>query len=304
MLAHHMLLGGGKTDTTLHAVGISAPTSQILTLRGKGEGKWKSSSLPAEGTFTSGGVAYGSGKFVAALKNIVCTSEDAINWSARELIPSSNSIKEVIYAANKFILITSNCEVYTSTEGDNWILSSTCSLSSSECIRYGNNLFLAASFAGHFAISKDLVIWKNTPYIRGTRQIYNNNITFGEGFFVVAGHTCIHRTQDGETWENVFEETSRHFKGVTYGKGLFVACGYVGYAAVSDDRGASWNLIQIEDATMGFLDVSYIPHLDKFIITDNNNTLWCSSNGVDWERCYQYGSGKPRQNITSLRAVL
>lgn len=187
------------------------------------------------------GIAFGNGKFVAVGKSRkITTTADGKTWTTVKQVGTSavGNWLAITYADGKFITSSSNGYGAISVDGVNWTnmriaTDYTWSLST---IAYGNGRFIASGMSNTY-ISTDGETW-----VKCANHVGCNAMTYGAGKFVsVHIESGAYSTDNGETWNEVqILNGAYNWLGITYVKGLFIACGQSGYIVTSTD-GISWD---------------------------------------------------------------
>ena len=142
-----------------------------------------------------GNTAYGNGLFVtvgvSVAGNRIYYSPDAVTWT---LGGSYANLSSVTYGNGVFIAVTYGNVVVISSDGINWITTSTLPASTNwSYVTYGNGIFIAVSTASNIsAISFDGITWylKTLP---GPTMNWNS-VSYGNGTFVTIGTSSIAAT--------------------------------------------------------------------------------------------------------------
>ena len=187
------------------------------------------------------GVAYRNGIFVGVGLNGIVTSSDGISWTSR-MSSGSTGLYGVTYGNGKFVVVGTNGSIFTSLNGISWTERNFGSLSLNG-ITYGRDKFVAVG--GHW--SKDEGVIKTSQHgivwTERTSGIPKNlrGITFGKGLFVAGSYGGkILTSSDGINWTQT--GISLRLNGITYGMGLFVAVGESGCPnnILTSSNGIDW----------------------------------------------------------------
>jgi hypothetical protein len=120
--------------------------------------------------------------------------------------------------------------IVTSTDGVNWVASSTAMQGGTAGIAYGNGEFVAVGGLGEIETSYDSSNWLARsftvePWFDGSPS----GIAYGNGHFVAVSccgrGSAIITSADGVNWRLSYKATWNYFSGVAYGNGRFVVVG-------------------------------------------------------------------------------
>jgi hypothetical protein len=252
-------------------------------------------------------VAYGNGRFVMISSTTnVATSSDGVNWNVGTSF--SNNWTSVTYGNGLFVAVSTTGYSMNSTDGLTWVFNDPGIASAYWLdVTYGDGKFVACGLTGTDRImySRDGRVWTGVTV---TGYAYNS-ITYADGKYVVVntnqGTNDIMYSTDATSWTFVSTGISTEWYGVTYGNGLYVACGWdsAGTAQniVTSPDGITWtgrNITQgfwrgitygdgifvTADATSGAANISTSP--DGITWTDTSSTL-----SVDSLYGIVYGNG-------------
>lgn len=200
--------------------------------------------------------------------------------------------RDVVYGNGKFVAIagvaTGEGDGYhrcitSDNDGIDWIHRFTPSAGPWMGIAYGNGLFVAcASTTGTNSImtSKDGINWSLVA-VTG----YNwNDVTYGNGKFVVVGDSYVTISTDGITW-NTYAVTSYDWEKVTYGNGVFVAMrGQVLGSGVNNiiysTDGVTWS--DTTGQTGRWQDITYGNGKFVMVSQGGDNYIQTSTDGITW----------------------
>jgi len=192
--------------------------------------------------FGTGGDRYNPSTFIY-------TSTDGVNWT-REIIEDSKSIHDVTYNNGIYVAVGSGGTIISSIDGENWIKSSVETSNALYGVTYGNGTFVAVGQYSTLLISPDGVNWEIKQQGNGYFDDYND-VTFGNGIFVLAQEEYLRISSDGIQWiapeQHPFWDAYRYdhdfhdIQEITYANGIFAAVGIYGDIATSMD-GEVWTV--------------------------------------------------------------
>lgn len=227
------------------------------------------------------GVTFGNDLFVAVAENRnILVSSDGINWSQTGPDDSTFSFQDVTFGNGLFVTVGTNSQIYTSPDGTNWTERTSPTTSTLNTVSFGDGLFFAGGTFGDFATSSDGITWT----IRSTAQ----NATwfssaFGNGVYVVVGDDGdINRSTDGINWSDTGSAGSIDFVSVAFGNDLFIAINAGFNDVYRSTDGNSWTLGSVTGAGNTKNSIVFFAN-NMFIIVDENEQIYKSENGIDWE---------------------
>ena len=171
-------------------------------------------------SFNSGyGLCYGIGKYVSINGYGISVSTDLQNWTTGIAVQPSYTLYNIVYAFGKFIIISTNGYIYTSTDGTTWTS--------------GNNVINMPDSG-----------W-NT-YVKSENKIVLINYN---GYYATS-------TDNGTTWtlrESTELATVNYWDGIAYNNNKYVILNANGYISISTD-GITWTTpIQDTNLSTGML---------------------------------------------------
>ena len=206
-------------------------------------------------------IAYGNGTFLALAGSDVLASPDGIDWTLRTL-GTTYYVSGITFGKGLFLVVGDNGNSLTSSDGINWISRNVGTnaqlvdaafaggmffatlggplMTSSDAIRwtpgvtginsalrdvvYGNGVFVAVGDGDVVLRSLDGIDWANVSFKQGFFSFYK--AAFASGVFVVVGSSGqIWTSIDGANWIERNSKVGSTLRGVTFGKGTFVAAG-------------------------------------------------------------------------------
>ena len=210
--------------------------------------QWTSQKSPVDNNNWAA-VAYGNLTYVAVSttgSDCVMKSSNGKDWTLRSSANDNLLWRGVAYGNGRFVGVsnaaTSQNVMYSTDNGESWILVNTGISVGWFRIAFGNGVFVVTSNATSFATSPDGVVWTSR-----TLSITNpRGITFGGGLFVIVCLTTgtppnrLFTSPDGVTWTGYTIENNT-WTSVTYGDGLFVAVASTGTnRVVTSSDGINW----------------------------------------------------------------
>lgn len=126
-------------------------------------------------------ICYGNGKFVAIGSNVGAYSIDGgLNWTAINLPPHSEGIRDIVYADNKFVAVGSGVSPYNtlvySTDGIAWTKGFMPFEARAIC--YGSDKFVAVTSHESW-LSNDGINWGKKPWA-SPKKYYLTNLSIAE----------------------------------------------------------------------------------------------------------------------------
>jgi hypothetical protein len=242
------------TGATLHsiirannlfvAVGGNGPNNSSVIETSSDGISWHQRTVDTVWTSSLLSVAYGNNTFVAVgeptyfgtTEGLIFTSADAITWT-RQTIATGGHLQGVTYGNSKFVAVSSNGGIFTSTNGASWVNQINASVSFRD-VAYALNTFVAVGSSGTILTSPDGRVWTSTYAV--TTEVLNR-IFFANNIFIALGmHGAILTSQDGKIWVNRSTDVNRvNLYGGAYGNGIFVATGADGTVLTSQNS-LSW----------------------------------------------------------------
>lgn len=271
------------------------------------------------------GLAYGAGLHVATGSNLINTTTDGWNWTARTS-NTGQAIQALTFANGKFVYAANSGNIGTSTDGINWVLgTSNFGTVQITAVAYGNNRWIAVGNSGSQFITSDdnAATWTSRTTMNTPSGAYGIAYSPANAYIViptwvvVGSSGVINRSLDnGNTWtrvDNVFGNTktpwgetrlfTNNYTAVTYGNGKFVAVGDRVIAYSTD--GANW-VVRNENTyhhTGVWRGVEYNPDTNRFYAYGDTGLSAYSTDGIVWYSqpngmntqaiySYSYGGGK------------
>jgi hypothetical protein len=173
----------------------------------------------------------------------VLRAEILQHWKTN-LVSTSAGLNYVIYANNRYVAygdISDNGAIFTSEDGQNWVLPldgfSSHSLGYGLGLCYTGGRFFAIAGIGTSAISDDGITWDSFsfPAPAGAFALSHLGLAYGGGIYVAVSSLmegfgdgrCIARSTDGKNWIRVTNGIPSYttFGDVLYRPGRFVAFG-------------------------------------------------------------------------------
>ncbi|MCD6050524.1 MAG: hypothetical protein K0Q55_1927 [Verrucomicrobia bacterium] len=206
---------------------------------------WTQVDLPSHISFS--GIAYHDGIFVA-VGNGFWSSTNGLNWVNRKM----GFVNDVIWANGVFVVVGSNGDIFTSSDGMAWTSRSSGTTHSLRTISYGKGLYVAAGGiydSGVLLTSPDAIQW--TPRTVGYEVI--DSVAYGNGMFVTVGfdygrpspaglfsggNGVVRISSDGVNWTPHLLTEAVHPNCVHYHAGLFILLASEGILTSVD--GQAW----------------------------------------------------------------
>ena len=224
------------------------------------------------------------------------------SWTQGTMPSSSQSWTSVCYGNGKFVVISSNSNIFAySTDSINWT-EGTMPSSQPWCqVCYGNDKFVAIvnglSKSNVFAYSTDGINWTEGT-MPSSQKWYS--VCYGNGKFVaITSSSVFAYSTDGINWTQGTMPSSQSWRFACYGNGKFVALsrnsnsGGSNIFAYSTD-GITWTQGTMP-STQPWCQVCY--GNDKFIdVVYGSNVFAYSTNGINWTQ----GTMPSSQSWTSV----
>jgi len=176
-------------------------------------------------------VAYGNGIYVGVGSGITVTSTDAVTWKRTfgAGVFSSDSpdlFTCVTFGNGVFVAGTTYNNIWSSTDGAEWVRRVTGTTGTFYSVAYGNGIFVMVGTSGSVRTSTNGITW-STPSLGSSSTLHG--IVYGSDRFLAVGWNGIwaHST-NGSTWSVVSNITSTTLNSVAYGNGLYIAVGNSG----------------------------------------------------------------------------
>ena len=220
---------------------------------------WSDSIAPL--TFVYPTVVYGNGRFVImdgsdgnTPNGRVAYSTDGSTWTIGTI--TAGLYSDIAFGAGKFVTISYNGSVYTSTDGATWANTGSLGGGTWYSIIYGAGKFVAVgqgNQGGNTSISTDGITWALSGSTTGNASL----IEFGNGVFVsiITNTNVAKYSTDGINWTNVNIGQTAYWFSIAYTGNGFIAVAVDGYKANSSSNGVSWSSSSI--GGNGFQSVAY-----------------------------------------------
>lgn len=179
-------------------------------------------------------LTYGNGVYVyAGVNGVMGSSTDAINWTSRTS-GTSSTINALTYGNGLYVYAGNGGVVGSSTDAINWTVRSSGTTSTIYALTYGNGIYVYAG-AAVLATSTNAVNWtsRNDVAVGSTAL----EITYENSLYVYVGGTSgvIKSSTDSINWISNAAATTLQLRAITYGNGLWVTAGNIGYIHYSTD---------------------------------------------------------------------
>lgn len=277
-----------SSGSRLVAVGAGSGTYRYSTNDGS---SWSGATL---GTNISlYGLAYGNGLFVAVGENYdfaapagwkgtIYTSPDGAVWTRR--LFTGPALRDVAYAAGRYIVVGDTGTLYTSTDAITWSLASSGTTNNLHGVAYGNGVFVIAgangsSTGGTVLTSPDGDSWTNASSGLGTSQGLFELAYAGDRFLASGYYAGLrHSTNGGATFAST-TATAKRADGFALLNGVYLAV--VRDLANSDAAqnflsldGATWTVLAPPSATQRY---AIVVHAGVFITVGSGGEIWRSA---------------------------
>ena len=176
--------------------------------------------IPETGLFIVGGSANGN--------NTIATSTDAISWTPINK-GNNTEVVSLVYGNGTYVYSGPSGNVGYSYDLVTWTHGTTATgATQMNKLVYGKNMFLGiTSTLNSYFTSKDGISW--TRRFVSTSELDSEdstwqNVTYGEGVFVLVGIGEIATSKDGIKWQIGNSGTISHITSISYGNNLMVFC--------------------------------------------------------------------------------
>jgi hypothetical protein len=220
---------------------------------------------------------------------ITKSEEEAVagNWVG--YVVPANSWRDITYGNGKYVAIadagTASNQVMYSSDGINWTLATSASVSSWASVTFGADKFVALGATNIAMYSTDGINWTSgSGYVgSGTSVVYG---LAADRFVATSGTSGLAYSYDGIAWNNVSDSSQSQWRGITYGNGTFVAITESGqYQAAYSTDGANWTFVD-SAPTNNWYNVAYGD--GRFVAVSNGDStgggasMYSTDNGATW----------------------
>ena len=232
-------------------------------------------------------IVYGNGIYVISNGIESFYSTDGINWIQGGNFQTTITIKNAIYAFDKFIILSTSNIIEYSTDGINWTEATSNVTLNFNNIAYGNGKLVGVKYDGTIAYSTDGINWTEQ-----TTSYFCKDIAFGDGKFVAVSHNSnvsIYST-DGINWIESALPYSSKWTAIGFGDEKFVCVSEYsswspkGFDLIYSTDGINWIDKGKQNTRLdNIIDVLY--GNNKFIIANRSdkNQVYYS---IDFLYCY------------------
>jgi hypothetical protein len=244
------------------------------------DGNVWSSRIVGRASFLSA-VTYGGGIYVAVgyyeenadglnSRGCIFTSPDGKEWTER-VSGTRWSLGSVAYGNGTFVV--SGSQLLTSADGITWT-----PIEGGEWP--GGVLFAKGHFIGLGREKLFSSIDGRTWETRAVVPYFVTGIAYaGERFFAVGRTGILYLSSDGLNWTNERSWRLSVFKGVAFGKGVYVGCG--GRYLYTSPDGVDWTTVDL----LGSYDLIKVAFGgDRFVAIDKSGSTFASVDGTNWRR--------------------
>ena len=219
-------------------------------------------------------IRYINNMFYALSGSYVCRSKDGINWANSKIVPSQ-TLYDIVYANNQYVIVGSSGKILTSPDGVIWTSQTSGVSATFKGIVFANNMYVAVGTSGTIITSSDGTSW--TTRTSGTGNELNG-ITFANNIFVVVGWRTILTSANGTTWTSQTIPTSPDtYYGVIGAEGKIYAYGDSGTTESVD--GTSWTSSSLGGNVRDVMSV-----YDKYYACGVDGKLTYSEDFENWTR--------------------
>ena len=219
-------------------------------------------------------IKYINNTFFALSFTYIYRSIDGINWT-RSVGAELRDIRDIVYAKNQYVIVTSGGFIRTSPDGIIWTTQT--SGNNFNGIAFANDMFVVVGTMGTVLTSPDGVNW--TSRTSGTNYELRE-ITFANNMFVAVGELgTIITSVDGISWTTQTPPSSiLNYYGVGEAKGEIFALGNGGRFATSVD-GTNWTLNTIGES-INLRDIMLV--YNKYYICGEKGSIFTSEDKSTW----------------------
>jgi len=179
---------------------------------------WYSADLQFDANVVINSIAYGNDRFLVLIldgkDNTIYKSDDGQTWEQITTFPITEGPDRLVFAGDKFFGISyaNRGYIYVSSDGVSWTKYRLPVKSSLSGVAYGNSTYVAVGMNCTILISKDTRRWIPQKPPRGCRRVeyvtmHNlpsnfRGISFGKGVFVaVTSDEKVYVSPNGKEWE-------------------------------------------------------------------------------------------------------
>jgi hypothetical protein len=246
-------------------------------------------------------VTYGDGRFVAILKRGSVWSTNGLFWE-HAAAPDLYSDHEAIAVSDsgRFVAVGTGGGIVRSDDGSTWqLVSQDAPLAFFSALGAANGRFVAVGSypSGFFGESQNVAVLSSTNGVDWAPVLFGpsgtlTGVAYGNRRWLAAGYGGgVFVSRDGVAWSDCSSPvTLRHFTGLVFGRGRFVAFDANREAGYYSARGKRWHEFRMPFRS----DMGQAKYLHgRFIAAggDQDGTILLSHNGIRWRKKTLPGTG-------------
>lgn len=223
----------------------------------------------------------------------VLTSADNKSWTEVTSSGTSNQLRDVVFAYNKFIAVGDSGTIIYSADGQTWTAAKSPVVQGLNAVFYNGSRLTAVGQGGTVLTSTDGVSW-SVVSVAGLTQDMNALTYSPGGYWLAAGASgAVYTSTDGQTWAAVTTPVvAAHWKSAavlthTVTSGTTVSTSYVtalvgasGQVMTSLD-GKTWTDVSASLGTSAGLN-KIMASAGQFMVVGDVGTVFTSSDGAVW----------------------
>jgi hypothetical protein len=221
----------------------------------------------------------------------LCNADPLDTWISRNS-GTNQTFSRIVCGNGRFVAIEGTMFVgfstLTSQNGTNWIQGQQIPLPLVDDVAFGNNLFVAVGMSrtssSGVAISPDGANWSIPPSVPGsTSGAFLEGVSYANGIFLAVGlKGTILTSLDGTNWVQRTSGSTDTLQKVAYGKGTYVAVGWLNGSVLTSTDGITW-VSQLNIAE-GLNDLTF--DSGHFLAVGDFGLSYTSSDGTNWTGTY------------------
>ena len=195
-------------------------------------------------------IRYINNMFYALSGSYVCRSKDGINWSNSKIV-QSQTLNDIIYANNQYVVVGSSGSILTSPDGAIWTSQTSGVSVTLKGIVFANNMFVSVGTTGTILTSENGTSW--TSRTSGTSNNLNG-ITFANAIFVVVGLRAILTSTNGTTWTT---QTAPNYEFSKVGSAVGKIFAFTSFSGINFESvdGTTWTRSSVSGNVNDFMSV-------------------------------------------------
>jgi hypothetical protein len=225
-------------------------------------------------------VVYGADKFVAVGDfGALVSSPDGASWR-RHTPPTTLTLNAITHGAHQFIAVGDSGVILSSPDALTWTKRASGTLKKLRSVAFGGDRFVAVGEQGTILSSIDGAQW--TDRSKGLpSQSSLLSITYGNGLFVAVGYTLnVYVSTDALAWQDKYGgHNYQELNAVTYSNNRFIA---VGSRTLSSPDGLTWT--NSDGADQNLFSLAY--GNNTFVAAGNVGMINTAPDGIDWTLRY------------------